>query len=80
VLIEQGRDGNEIKSMALLSDCESVRSFCVDLVLMGRTAGEKQHVETLCYRLPAEGGGGGTPWSESVSELYRPSDRRLSAK
>jgi hypothetical protein len=21
-----------------------------------------------------------TPWSESVSELYRPSDRRLSAK
>jgi hypothetical protein len=24
--------------------------------------------------------GGGTPWSESASELYRPSDSRLSAK
>jgi hypothetical protein len=26
------------------------------------------------------GGGGGKPWAESASELYRPSNRRLSAK
>jgi hypothetical protein len=25
-------------------------------------------------------GGGGTPWPESASELYRPSDRHLSEK
>jgi hypothetical protein len=34
-------------------------------------------VEQACYRATTNKQ---TPWSESASELYRPSDRRLSAK
>jgi hypothetical protein len=43
---------------------------------MGKTCSPKW-IEVECI---ADIGGKKTPWSESASELYRPRDRRFSAK
>jgi hypothetical protein len=53
---------------------------CYEQICNGINVADRHSKLSNISTLGRGGGEEKTPWSESASELYRPSDRRLSAK